>query len=427
MIADSTSVIQETPAAEAQTAPGAWQQLWLRLRGVTPAALVRFVLGLVALAVIGWLVWSTWIVLTPFLAGGVIAYTVLPLVNRLDRFLPRLIAILLALSLVAGLVILFFALLVPIVGQQIYAAYLALPGLEEIRAYVSRLDQYLATLPEPTQAVVANLRAQAVAKVQANAQTYLNGLVNLVINTTLGLVNTLGFILGFLVVPAWVLMVLQDQRQASRAINRLLPDWLRADFWAVLRILDRAFGAFLRGQLLTALVVAGLTFLGLELLVRLMGLQNALRYQLLLAMIAGLTQLIPSIGPFLGAIPAVLIGLSVSTQLGLLIIVTYIIVQQIVAYFVAPRVERNVIDIHPALMIMIVVALSQIGFWWVLLATPITAITTNLYRYVYGRFSDPPRPAGLLPDEPLPAVPAQPAPEMVPLVYRRGRAGRRSA
>lgn len=421
MIADPMSVIQETPAAEAQAAPGAWQQLWLRLRGVTPAALVRFGLSLGALAVLGWLVWSTWIVLTPFLVGGVIAYTVLPLVNRLDRFLPRLVAILLVLSLVAGLVILFLALFVPILGQQIYAAYLAMPGLEEIRAYASRLDQYLATLPEPTQAVVANLRAQAVAKVQANAQTYLSGLVNLVMNAALGLVNTIGFILGFLVVPAWVLMVLQDQRQASRAINRLLPDWLRADFWAVLRILDRAFGAFLRGQLLTALVVAGLTFLGLELLVRLMGLQNALRYQLLLAMIAGLTQLIPSIGPFLGAIPAVLIGFSVSTQLGLLIIVTYIIVQQIVAYFVAPRVERNVLDAHPALMIMIVVALSQFGFWWVLLATPITAITYNLYRYIYGRFSDPPRPAGLLPDEPLPAAPAQPTPEMVPLVYRRGR------
>ncbi len=427
MIADPMSVTQETPAAEAQPSTGAWQQLWLRLRGVTPDALVRFVLSLGALAVLGWLVWSAWIALTPFFMGSVIAYTVLPLVNRLNRFLPRLIAVLLALSLVVGLVILFFALLVPIVGEQIYAAYLALPGLEEIRAYVSRLDQYLATLPEPTQAVIANLRAQAMAKAQANAQAYLGELVNLVVSGVLGVVNTIGFILGFLVVPAWVLMVLQDQRQAARALNRLLPDWLRADFWAVLRILDGALGAFLRGQLLTAMVVAGLTFLGLELLVRLMGLQNALRYELLLAMIAGLTQLIPNIGPFLGAIPAVLIGLSVSTRLGLLIIVVYVIVQQIVVSFVAPRVERNVIDIHPALMIMIIVALSQIGFWWVLLATPITAIIYNLYRYVYGRFSEPPRPAGLLPDEPLPAAPAQPAPEMVPLVYRRGRARRRSA
>jgi predicted PurR-regulated permease PerM len=411
----------------ASPSPGSWQQLGLRLRQITPLGLARFLLNLAALAALVWLIRSTWVVLTPFVVGGVIAYIVSPLVNRLERWMPRFLAILLALSLLAGLVILFFALLVPIVVEQVYAVYASLPGLEEMRGYVNRLNEYVTTLPEPAQATIQNVYAQATVEAQANMQTYLTRLVSLMISTTLSLANTVGFILGFLVVPSWVLMALQDHRLARRSLDRLLPNWLRSDFWAVVRIFDQAFGAFIRGQLVTAFIVAGLTFAGLELLVRLMGGgDDALRYELFLAMIAGLAQLIPSIGPFLGAIPAVLIGLSVSTQMSLFIIVIYVIVQLIVVNFVNPRVEQSVTKVHPALLLMIVVALSQFGIWWVLLAAPVTAIVHNLYRYVYGRLGDPPRPAGLLPDEPLPVVATPESTKVIPLVYRRSRVRPRS-
>jgi predicted PurR-regulated permease PerM len=121
----------------------------------------------------------------------------------------------------------------------------------------------------------------------------------------LSLVNTISFILGFIVVPTWLLYILTDQPRGKQALDRLLPPWLRGDFWAVLGIFDRAFGRFIRGQMFTGLVTALLVYLGLELLVRFYGLETAGRYGVLLAMIAGITQLIPSIGPFLGVIPAV--------------------------------------------------------------------------------------------------------------------------
>ena len=209
------------------------------------------------------------------------------------------------------------------------------------------------------------------------------------------------FILGFLVVPAWLLTVLTEGRKASPAIDRLLPDWLRLDFWAVLRIVDRAFGRFIRGQLLMGIVTAVLVYGGLEFLVRLLARPGNLRLQLLLAITAGLTQLIPSIGPFLGVIPAVIIAYSISWQATILVIIMYILVQWLVANFVASRVEKNIIDLHPAVLILIIVGLSQFGFWWVLLAAPVTAVVRDLFRYVYGRFDDPPRPAGLLPGDPL--------------------------
>jgi predicted PurR-regulated permease PerM len=412
----------------AQLGGQAWRRLGLRLRSVTPASLAQAVLLVGALAALVWFVWQTWVSLVPFVVGGVIAYAALPLVNWLDRFMPRILAVLLVMSLVLLVIAAFFMLLVPILAEQLYAIYRNLPGLDEVRGYLDRAREYVKTLPEPTQQAINNASTQARDKIQQNLSVYLSSLVNAVINLVLSLVNTISFILGFVVVPTWLLYILTDQPRGKQALDRILPPWLRGDFWAVLGIFDRAFGRFIRGQLFTGLVTALLVYLGLELLGRFYGLETTGRYGVLLAMIAGITQLIPSIGPFLGVIPAVLIGLAVSVQFSLMIIVLYIIVQWIIINFVYARVERNVVDVHPAILILIIVALSQFGFWWILLATPVTAVLRDLFRYAYGRFAEPPWPAGVLPGEPLPpqasmaAQTANPVPaQRQPLVYRRQR------
>lgn len=407
----------------AQHAGQSWRRLGLRLRSVTPGSLAQFVLLVGALAAIVWLIWYTWVALVPFVVGGVIAYAVLPLVNRSSRLMPRFLAVLLAMSLVVLVLVAFFSLLAPILAEQVYAIYLNLPGLEEVRGYLDQAKTYVHTLPEPTQRVINNASAQAMAKVQQNFNVYLTGLVNVAVSTVLRLFNTIGFILGFLVVPSWLLTVLTDQQRGKQALNRLLPTWLRGDFWAVLAIFDRAFGRFIRGQVLTGLVTGVLVYLGLQLLVYLYGLETTGRYEVLLAMIAGMTQLIPSIGPFLGVIPAALVGLSVSVQFSLMVIVLYVAIQWFIINFVYARVERNIIDIHPAILILIIVSLSQFGFWWILLAAPVAAVVRDLFRYAYGRFSEPPWPAGVLPGESRPSSPtmAEQTANPVPLIYRRQR------
>ena len=74
---------------------------------------------------------------------------------------------------------------------------------------------------------------------------------------------------------------------------------------------------------------------------------------------------------------------------------------QVVNTLVLPHVERRVADLPPTVLVLVIVALSQLGLIWVLLATPVAAVAYDLFRYVYGRFAEPPRPAGLLPGEAL--------------------------
>ncbi|MCB0223679.1 MAG: AI-2E family transporter, partial [Anaerolineae bacterium] len=299
----------------------AWQAAGRRVRSVTPSSLMRLVLVTGALIGIGWLIWATRISLIPFIVGGIIAYVALPVVNWLDRVMPRIVAVLLTLGLFLGALGLFLSMLIPVLIDQVYFVYSSLPTITDVQTYQEQIDDYIVTLPEPVQDVINNAYDRMTTRVRDNMDDYVNELINLTITTLLALFNTVSFILGFLVVPAWLLTVLTEGRKASPAIDRLLPDWLRLDFWAVLRIVDRAFGRFIRGQLLMGIVTALLVYGGLEFLVRLLARPGNLRLQLLLAITAGLTQLIPSIGPFLGVIPAVIIAYSISWQATILVII----------------------------------------------------------------------------------------------------------
>src|SRR5207247_2356050 len=68
----------------------------------------------------------------------------------------------------------------------------------------------------------------------------------------------------------------------------------------------------------------------------------------------------------------------------------------------SPLFASDSVKIHPAILVVILVIASQFGLIWLFLGAPLTQITYDLYRYVYGRVSEPPRPAGLMPEEPLP-------------------------
>ncbi|GIK56966.1 MAG: AI-2E family transporter [Chloroflexi bacterium] len=159
----------------------------------------------------------------------------------------------------------------------------------------------------------------------------------------------------------------------------------------------------------------------------------------MIAVLVGLFQLIPFLGPIIVAVVLFMMALVRGVDTAVAVVLIHITVQWLVNSFVAPRLERRYIDIHPAVLVMVIVAVSEFGWLWILAAAPITAAVRDVFRYVYGRVSDPPLPAGVLPGWPPkilpdsrlfgPFIPAQPPPPVeppVPIAYRRNRAIRQS-
>lgn len=394
------SVKVESDAPESvKRARGEWSRFGTLLASITPRMVARFLVFSAFVFGIAWLLSVAWVALLPFFIGGTIAYALLPLVNRLDRFMPRFLAAILALIPVVALVVLFVWLLIPIAIRQFTLLAANLPADTDIQSYLEQARAYINSLPPSTQTMIYNLLAQTRAALESRGAEISTQLVGVLLSGTQSVFSTLGFLLGFVVVPAWVLTLLNEQPNAARAVRNLLPAWAQADAWAVLRILDRSLGWFLRGQVMLGIVAGFLVFVGLEVLVRVVGREGNLNYQLLLALWAGLMYLIPFIGPILGAVPGILLGFSLSPQLGIGAIVVYLAVQFIMDNIFGVQIQRRIAGLNLNLLILAIIAMSQISFWLLLIAAPITGIVFDLFRYVYGRFSDPPRPAGIIPSD----------------------------
>src|SRR5262249_8390703 len=145
-------------------------------------------------------------------------------------------------------------------ARELYSVYQGIPSADDVTRYRTQLSQYISTLPEPTRNFVNSEIDMVTANLRANLNGYLSRLLGLTTSVILQVRRAVSVILGFLVVPTWLLAVLKDRRTMRRTVGRVVPAWMAPDFWAVARILDRTMSAFVRGQFVLGLIVGVLTW-----------------------------------------------------------------------------------------------------------------------------------------------------------------------
>jgi predicted PurR-regulated permease PerM len=176
--------------------------------------------------------------------------------------------------------------------------------------------------------------------------------------------ETLTLIIIGLVVGFYLLIDLPRLRTQTL---RLFPPDRRSEWRQVAHDVGAAMGGFFRGQLLVAFIVAVMSSLGLALI--------GLPYWAVVGVIAGFFNLVPLIGPFVGAVPAIIIALALKTPTtALLVIVVLTVVQQIDNHFISPNVMRWSVKLHPVtVMLTLVVGAALAGFFGMLVAVPMVA------------------------------------------------------
>ncbi len=189
---------------------------------------------------------------------------------------------------------------------------------------------------------------------------HLAGVVAGALWSALGLLGTFGVIL-----VAALYIAAAPQSYVDGLVG-LLPPAQRAPTRHVLDEVGRTLWGWLVGQFLDMLAVGVLCGVGLILL--------GMPLVFILALIAGLLNFVPYIGAIAGAVPAVLIALSISGQEALSVALLYLGVQTFEGNVMAPLIQRRTIDLPPALTILSQTALGVIfGLFGVILATPFTA------------------------------------------------------
>ncbi|WP_432770292.1 MAG: AI-2E family transporter [Sphingopyxis sp.] len=183
-------------------------------------------------------------------------------------------------------------------------------------------------------------------------------------------------IADFVLVLVAAIFLASDPATYKRGLLMLIP--ARAEPTAKLALEDAARGlkGWMVGQAVSSLVVAAFTWAGLALL----GVPAAGG----LGLIAGLLDVIPMIGPIIAGLPAVLLAFTVSPATALWTLLLFLVIQQLQGNFLQPMIQKQAVDVPPAVLLFAVVAAGVLfGFLGVLLAAPLTVVVYVLVQRVY--------------------------------------------
>jgi predicted PurR-regulated permease PerM len=346
----------------------------------------RVALLATAAVVVGIVLYAGREALGPFIVGLLIVYLLAPPIEWLARLrIPRAVAILLVYAVTVLLVVEGLNVMLRPLVDQIRQFATDLPGLvDQLRAQLERLGTVYRGLELPP--AIRDAVDEWLAKLAAGDIGFDPAVLLPVLRATTGFVGT---IFAFLIIPVWAFYLLKDRPSLVRGFQASVPPEWRADIDAVIGIVGRVFSSWIRAQVLLGLAVGVATFAGLLLLGATVDPVFS-RFAVLLAVIAGLLELLPIIGPIIAAIPAILIAATAGVEAAGAAFLLYLAIQQIENNVLVPKMQGDATDLHPsAVMLALVVGGAVAGLLGAILALPVTAAARDVYRHLFARLSVP--------------------------------------
>jgi len=364
----------------------------MSLRLSSPKHRLRLAIIAVVVLIFVFILVRAWTALVPFFIGTILAYLLLPAVNYLDSHSPkalqnknvsRPIAIAVVYVVLLALAAGFISYFVPVIGEQAKVLVAAVPG------YIARLQELFEyDIARLLESIPPDIRAAFDANLQQNLGSITRALQRGLAVTMATLSQTISFIIGLVIIPFWLFYVLNDEGKGRRIFFGMMPEEIRADVHHIAALVDRTMRSYIQGQFLLCLVVGAMATVALFAL--------GVNLALLLGTFAGIFEIIPFLGPYLGAIPAILVALADRPIIALWVAVAFAAIQQIENIFLVPRISGSAVRFHPAIVMVIIVVASELaGLLGVLIAVPLAAMVRDVLRYLYLRTT----PAGDTPEK----------------------------
>lgn len=338
--------------------------------------LISFILGVI---IVFWLLYALRGAIIPFALGLVLAYLLLPIIRWVESKLPlqgkwqqtkRVSIIILLFIVILGLVGFFSYFII----MAVINAFMVL--LENAPQYISAA---LAALREWTEVLRQQFppeMQQQVDKLLLDAGAALGNFIRDAFTRGISFVpTTFSLVLGFGALPIFLFYILKDSEKLNQSFYSALPPWVAEHTKNIVSIIERVLGRYIRAQLVLGLVVAYFVFIGLLIL--------RIEFAAALAAFAGITELIPILGPWIGGAAAVIVTLAIVPEKAIWVALLFVVVQLLENNLLVPRIHGGYLRIHPAILVVLLVLGAYIaGFWGILLAAPLTATIVEIYKYV---------------------------------------------
>ncbi|MHB1395117.1 MAG: AI-2E family transporter [Clostridia bacterium] len=306
--------------------------------------------------------------LKPFIIAAVISYLLNPIVKVFEKKgIRRIFGVLIVYLTFISIILLLSLVLVPKLIKEISILALNIPQYSsQMQELLKRFqDGYMNSgLPESFKEVLD----ENIFMLQSMILTVLQNIAN-------GIIEAFSQLFNIVIVPVIAFYMLKDSEYFKNQFILLLPKAKRMKFIVLLRDIDNVFGKYIRGQIIVGSFVGVATTIALILI--------QVKYAFILGIFAGIANIIPYFGPFIGIVPTILFALLDSTSKALYAAGAFILIQQIESGFLTPRIIGKSVGIHPVYVIMsLIVGGKLLGVIGLIMAVPVLAAIKLTLRHV---------------------------------------------
>jgi predicted PurR-regulated permease PerM len=342
----------------------------------------RLIVFVLAIVLIFWLLWVLRSVFLPFILGFMLASLILPLIRLVEKHLPgagrwpkhkqlKRVTIVAVVYLIA---LVFIALVV------FYTVTLVVNAIGTLSQDASQIiPDGMATITEALKAIpflASPFMQENIELYMAKAEAAIPGMLSDFLTLSFKNIQTSSsMILSFLVMPVFMFFILKDWDRLRDRFYAMLPLWARTHTKSIFSILKNVLGRYLRGQFIQAVAVGLFAFA----LLSIMGIEFAIP----LAVFAGLTEVVPTIGPWLGGGLAVMVTLATAPEKFVWVALGFLVIQLLENSLLVPRVQGTQMEIHPAfIMILVLLGAHFAGLVGFIIVLPLTMTVMKIFKYL---------------------------------------------
>ena len=330
------------------------------------AALFFYIIYLIRIAII------------PLILAIAIAYLLTPIVTLLQKKMRRVFSVTITYIIFIGIIFTIFFFIIPII-------------IDQFRTFIDKFPAYMENLTKIINDFLQNsvlikntenlIGKELIPKDVSGITKYLISRINLEEIDIFRRATTVGMlifntVLYLIVGPLLGIYILNYTDKIKTTFIKIIPKRFKNQTTIILERINKVAGRYVRGQILVSIIVGILCTIVLLVL--------KVDFAILLGSIAGLLNMIPLLGPIIGAIPAALTALFISPLKALLVILLFIAVQQIDNYIISPNIMKYQVGVHPGIIIFSLMAGGALfGIWGLLIAVPTVAILQEILRYYF--------------------------------------------
>ena len=342
---------------------------------------IGYFMAILALIILGTFLIKEWkilrilkefiIVISPIFIGFLVAWLFEPLVKKLQaKKVPRLLGCILSYLIILGVIFLIAYMFIPSLVTQIKDFVAAAPEIfKELTKFVTNIIEKFDTnhlvnikdVKKEITSIISNFGMGLVSNLPEYALSIGKSIINGGLNFVLGLM--IGFYLLF------------DFDKVNENIDKMLPKTWKENFRELTKRINTSLRSYVQGVLLVMFLVfltqsIGLTLAGME-------------APLLFALFCAVTDIIPYFGPYIGGIPAVIVGFTISPITGICVLISILVVQLLENNFYQPLIMGHTMQLHPVtIMLGLLIFEHFFGILGMVIATPVIACIKVLLIFV---------------------------------------------